>query len=182
METATQFDLSHALAIQGWMEPDELRYLAHLSYSAPPGSNLVEIGSFKGRSACALGLNPEINLYCVDIWPYIENDGQWWYDIFRHNTAHLSNVHPVVRPSRYAAMEFAQQGMRFSVIFIDAEHTRYNVISDINAWRPLLAEGGILSGHDYEFTGWPDVAPVVREMVPNHRKVPGTLIWTTEGC
>jgi predicted O-methyltransferase YrrM len=175
--------LDRALNTPGWMDPAELKYLAHLSHSAPPGSFIVEVGSFKGRSACALALNPGILLYCVDPWTkYSFGDFTECYAEFRENTAHLTNVVPVVKYSSDAADMFAWERRKFHVIFIDGDHTAEHVRSDIEKWRPLLADGGILCGHDYGRPDWPDVEPVVREMVPNHCVVPGTSIWTTEGC
>jgi hypothetical protein len=52
------------------------------------------------------------------------------------------------------------------------------VKADILAWMPLLKEGGVMAGHDYD-PGWPGVVQAVQELVPNHRVVAGE-IWTTE--
>jgi len=42
----------------------------------------------------------------------------------------------------------------------------------------VVKYGGILMGHDYAYSGWPDVKTVVDRMIPKF-KVVGT-IWTTE--
>ena len=43
-----------ALAVQGFMAENELRFLATLAACAPAEGAIVEIGSFKGKSTVAL--------------------------------------------------------------------------------------------------------------------------------
>lgn len=155
-------NISKALTTQGWMSEVELHWLAE---TASRCQSIVEIGVYKGRSTCALAENTTGTVYSVDIWSECGTDG-WYYDVFRSNISHLSNVVPVNRASIWAAREFAAEGKRFDMIFIDAAHDQYNVRQDITAWRPLLAEGGIFAGHDYNFAGWPDVKMIVDELIP----------------
>lgn len=177
-----EIDLSRALTIPGWMTPVELKYLAHLSHSLPPGSSIAEIGSFKGRSANALALNPAITLYCIDPWTkYSFGDFTACYDEFLENTAHLPNIVTVRQHSVTAAAQLVSEGKRFDAVFIDGDHLAYHVRADIKAWRPLLKPGGVLCGHDFGQPDWPDVETVVKELVPRYRVVPNTSIWTTEG-
>jgi predicted O-methyltransferase YrrM len=167
-------DISKALTVQGWMSPEELTWLAEMAAKVPAGGTVVEIGSYKGRSSCALPGNTAAAVYSVDIWSECGTDG-WYFDVWRDNTAHLDNVTPVNRASIWAAREFAEQGKTFAAIFIDAAHDEYNVRQDIAAWRPLLAPGGIFCGHDYGFAGWPAVKLVVDEMIPGAEVV--DTIW-----
>jgi predicted O-methyltransferase YrrM len=167
-------NIERALTIQGWMSPTELTYLAEC---ASKSKNIVEIGVYKGRSTCALAENTQGTVHSVDIWSECGTDG-WFYDVFRANTERYSNVIPVNRASIYAAREFAAANMKFDFIFIDAAHDKYNFRQDILAWRPLLTDGGIFAGHDYDFVHHPDVKPIVDEMVSNIRII--DTIWTTE--
>ena len=157
-------DISRAIQTQGWMSETELTYLAEAANRIPEGGSIAEIGSYKGRSACAIAGNTEARLYCCDIWSECGTDG-WYYDVFCENTKHLKNIVPVNRASIWAAREMAAWGMKLNMIFIDAAHDRFNVLQDILAWRPLLAEGGLLCGHDYNFKDHPEVAPAVHQIL-----------------
>jgi len=50
-------DISRADKIQGWMEIEELRWLAE---TAKMHSNICEIGSWKGRSTRAMADKPRL--------------------------------------------------------------------------------------------------------------------------
>ncbi len=172
-------DISHALTVQGWMSETELTWLAE---AASKSLRIVEIGVYKGRSTCALAANTRGHVWSVDIWSECGSDG-WYFDVFRKNVARYSNITPVNRASIWAAREFQSEiesGLLkpFDLIFIDAAHDEFNVRQDIAAWRPLLAEGGIFAGHDYNFKDHPDVKKVVDELLPNRRVV--DTIWVAE--
>lgn len=156
-------DISKALPVTGWMSEVELTWLAESASKFGEADKLVEIGSYKGRSAIAMAANTKATLYCCDIWSECGKDG-WYYDVFRENTKDFPNIIPVNRASIFAAREFKRWGAQFSLIFIDAAHDQFNVRQDINAWRPLLAPGGIFCGHDFDHVHHPDVKPVVDEL------------------
>ena len=167
-------DISHALTVQGWMSETELTWL---SEAASVSLRIVEIGVYKGRSTCALAANTRGCVWSVDIWSECGSDG-WYFDVFTKNVARYGNITPVNRASIWAAREFAASRSKFDLIFIDAAHDEFNVRQDIAAWRPLLAEGGIFAGHDYNFKDHPDVKKVVDELIPNHDVV--DTIWVAK--
>lgn len=171
-------DISHALTVEGWMHQLELTWLAETAARVPEGGAIVEIGSLKGRSACGLAANTQATVYCVDTWNGFGTNDQT-FSAFRANTSPYTNVLPVHTSSVLAASAFAREGRRFNLIFIDAEHDERNLRQDIAAWRPLLAEGGVFSGHDFGEPTWPDVQRVVDELIPGVSVV-GT-IWIAPG-
>ena len=185
--------LERALACAGWMSEAELAYIAGL---APRSKIVVELGSWRGRSAIAWAENGAKVVYCVDIWddsafgcenfpgdaPDLKQRPEWLWNEFLRNTAGLPNIFPLRMTTVEAAGFLAHLGIRVDVVFIDAGHLAHEVAADIEAWLPLLAEGGVLCGHDYNFPGWVDVKTVVDRMVPKFRVVEGTTIWTTEGA
>lgn len=176
-------NIEKALTIEGFMEPAELDYLAHV---ASGRHRIAEIGSWKGRSAIAMASNTRGLIYCVDTWSgHLESSENLSVECFRdflRNTAGFINILPVPLESCHAAAIFGESGYVLDMVFIDGRHDFVGVERDIKAWTALLRTGGILCGHDYGHPDWPDVKEAVNKFVPKFRIVPGTNIWTTEDC
>lgn len=172
-------NIEHALKIAGWMEPQELEWLAD---QASKHKRIVEIGCYRGRSLCALSEHTSGEVWAVDRWGSGEIypnhiDGAEAYRACMKNIAdlELKNVHVCVMDSLSAARTFHVFG-KFDMIFIDADHRYEEIKADILAWAPLLAEGGLLCGHDYNNAEWPGVVRAVDELIPE-RKIATGYIW-----
>lgn len=176
-------NLKHALETEGFMELPELEYLA---YAASRSSRILEIGSWKGRSAIAMAENTKGLVYCVDTWSghleASENFSAECFMAFLKNTKGFLNIVPIPLESSHAAAILSRFRQHLDMIFIDGRHDYEGVAADIQAWTPLLAPRGILAGHDYGHPDWPDVVTAVDKLVPKFRRVPETNIWTTEGA
>lgn len=175
--------IERALTVEGYMSEGELSYLAEVASKCEV---IVELGSWKGRSTCALAVNSPGIVLAVDVWG---GSFEYWpqnkmntsvFGEFLENVKGLENVWPVPMPSLRAASMMGYAGFSADMIFIDATHNHDEVVADIQAWSPLLKPGGIFCGHDYGFSGWPDVEVVVKKMIPKYRVI--ETIWTTEGC
>lgn len=177
-------DITKALTIEGWMSEAELTWLAE---QAQTHTRIVEIGSWMGRSTRALADNTQGVLYAVDVW-YPDNvtslddanifrtllagkPNNWLFEQFIHNMQG-TDVVTIGRQSTQAAVMLGDQ--RFDMIFIDGSHDYDSVKADILAWRPLLAKGGLLCGHDAPQQG---VKQAVSELIPNYTVAEGTTIW-----
>lgn len=177
-------DISYAETVTGWMAREELEYLAGLAEQC---QCIAEIGSWQGRSTSALAAHTKGIVVCIDTFQgSVEHQAQLKgkpasgvYHAFCSNTSRYDNVWPLLANSLSAARTLSHGPMRFDLIFIDASHDYESVKADIQAWLPLLAPGGILAGHDYMRWG---VKNAVRQLVPKHRLVPNTSIWSTEGA
>lgn len=187
-------DISKARDIFGWMSESELFWLG---VQAQKHKLIVEIGSFHGRSTRALADNTDGIVWAIDTWkgspehqgiPEVKNaEGQ-----FCENLGDLID-YPIhkVRPIKGCSFDIAHtfhirtwNGPNPDMIFIDAAHDYESVKADIEAWRPLLAPGGLLCGHDFgdapagntpTSEEW-GVTRAVQELVPNFRRGPGS-IW-----
>jgi predicted O-methyltransferase YrrM len=56
-------------------------------------------------------------------------------------------------------------------VFIDANHAYSYVLDDIKAWLPKVKKGGLVSGHDYNVTGYKgsfQVKKAVKEIFGTH--------------
>jgi len=124
------------------------------------GAHLVEVGSWKGRSAAFMAVeiinsNKNIKFDCVDTWKgsiehttYDVITEEKLYDVF------LSNIEPVkhiINPIRMTSIEASKlyEDNSLDFVFIDASHEYEDVKEDILAWLPKVKIGGILAGHDY---------------------------------
>jgi hypothetical protein len=178
--------LERALNTPGWFSEPEMEYIATI---AEKSKVIVEIGSFKGRSTLALAQNTSGIVYAVDHWEGSPEHKDhlsgyprgWLFDEFTVNLEGITNVWPISRSSAQTAAWFRATGRTADFVFVDGSHDFASVKNDIENWMPLLADGGVLAGHDYG-DGWPDVEKAVKLLVPKFRLVPGGSIWTTEGA
>lgn len=101
------------------------------------------------------------------------------YDLEQKCRANLNNaaVVPIlwINTSLEAAHSFndverplTRDQMRPHYVFIDASHRYEDVSADIDAWWPLIQPGGVLAGHDYQWSE--DVRRAVDERFPNAEK------------
>lgn len=160
-------DTDRAKNIEGWMSESELHWLAT---QAKTHKVIVEIGSHCGRSTRALADNTEGVVFAVDYW----KDEDIALKFYSNLSDHIASGK--VRPVRLSSADAARVlNATPDMIFVDGEHDEAAVRSDITNWQPLLADGGLLCGHDYH-PDWPDVIKVVNELLIA-RQPPNTGIW-----
>ena len=142
-------------------------------------SSIIEVGSWKGASAIhmgqlARGLGLDCRILCVDAWlggpgAYIEPDyfedyfpaaGKFrMLEIFLTNVAGkglTEMIFPMPSTSLAAAASLAVMKVTADLIYIDAGHGEHEVRQDLEAYWPIVRDGGILLGDDYQ-DGWPGV-------------------------
>jgi len=177
-----KLNISRAKAIKGWMWPVELAWLARKSRSL---SRIIEVGSYRGRSARAMLDNSDAHLWCVDTWntPSDGKTGIISIKDFRAFKVNLKDEEARVnilkmRSARAAKILLELYGpCSFDMVFIDGGHSYGQVKADILAYTPLVKVGGIISGHDYGT--WPGVAKAVRELVKGFSVVK-SIWWATK--
>jgi len=154
-------------------------------------SIIVEVGCWKGRSTCCLGVeiynsNKNIILNCVDAWKYIPTTEQpisnqeefdRVYLEFLSNTTPFDKFINVIRKSSIEASTlFPDETVDF--IFIDANHTYESVKEDSIIWLPKLKKGGIIAGHDYFTKVHAGVKQAVDEIFGNKiHLIPEQNVW-----
>ncbi len=160
-------NLTNALKIEGWMALTELTWLAE---HAAPCKTVVEVGSWMGRSTRAMAESGAGTVHAIDTWQgsaehvdiLKDKPEGWLMARFLKNMEGVQNVRAHQMTS-LAAAEMWQKA-RFDMVFLDASHDYESVKADILAWRPLVAGGGLLCGHDYN---WTEVGKAVRELIPD---------------
>jgi hypothetical protein len=118
--------------------------------------DLLEIGSYKGLSAAALGQSGHV--VCIDT--FLDSlSGEDTEAEFRKNIAPFVESYEVLRgPSRNRLLDL--KGRRFRLILIDGGHDFGSVSTDLRRSWPLLAPGGFMVFDDYLP---PDQFPEVKE-------------------
>jgi len=150
-----------------WFPKESCAALADIAVevAAVPG-RIVEIGSWQGRSTAAIAnaINPR-RVHAVDTWRGSPDELSEALaadrDVFAEFTANMEeltagNVDPFRMGWREYVGTFAGP---VALVFIDAEHTEVEVRDCIEAFKPLMAAGGIMCGDDAHHE------PVVRGVV-----------------
>ena len=120
---------------------------------------IVEIGAYKGRSTIALaaGSIARGRGKVLSVDPHEEGTLQ----DFRNNIERSrveSHVRAVIATSQEARRGFDKP---VRLLFIDALHDYDSVKQDIELWKGLVIEGGIIAFHDYNY---PSVRRAVSEL------------------
>ena len=142
-------------------------------------SHFVEVGSWKGKSACFMAVeiinsNKNIKFDCIDCWL---RDNV--YNEFIDNITPVNNIINVIKSySNIAFKDYEDCSLDF--VFIDAHHTYESVKEDIDCWYSKVKIGGILAGHDY----WPEthaeyISSVNKAVIDSFNS---DFYITNEGC
>lgn len=193
--------LWRANVIDGWFGTDEGAWLAAQVKALPPNSKVCSVGAWHGRSSrfIADNLSEGSQLWDVDTFngssgePEMHGTAHWdrgdhafqWYWCNLHSHIEKGRAVPVRMDSENAASTLGhliEKGEldKFSLIFIDGDHSEEGIKKDVEAWLPLLKDGGIICGHDYykenEGPHWVHVRQYVESKFPNVQKS-ATSIW-----
>lgn len=165
----------YAETIEGWFGLDDMSFYTMAYGQLPNNSHAVEIGSWKGRSASHMAVmiangQKKVQFDCVDTWEGSDVIGEKddidavknrVYNVFLNNMRPVEGYYTAKRmTSVEAAKTYSDRSL--DLVFIDAAHDYDNVRADIIAWKDKVKQGGILSGHDYQFA---DVDRAVRELI-----------------
>lgn len=159
-------DLDQALAVPGHLHADQAALLCHAAKICPDGP-IIEIGSFKGRSAVfiARGMKPTNHLHAID--PFMGGaigsrrdraesqasglDGDYGYELWETFNRSLDRlgvterVTPIRALSQDARTDWSAP---VAMVWIDGDHRYDGVRRDIEDWTPLVMPGGFAAFHD----------------------------------
>jgi predicted O-methyltransferase YrrM len=153
----------------------EVKHLSWLGANVPLGGNIIDLGSHKGKSVCAIALgaqhagNDKATIFAIDLWTtgttnFAHQSSQDAYDTFLKQIAQMGlsdKIRVLMTSSLQAA---SKRGKPVHLIFIDASHKYVNVLADYNAWSKFVPSGGRIAFHDYQ-TRFDGVQKVVDEVV-----------------
>lgn len=146
--------------VDGWMSPDQARALFDAASACVAGDQIVEIGSFRGRSTIVLALAAPDGVSIVAIDPHAGNDrGPQELDgfhaeaeddnvIFNSNLA-AAGVSERVRHIRSMSdAAHIEVSGEIAVLYIDGAHRYAPALRDIQEWGARVSDGGTLLIHD----------------------------------
>lgn len=175
-ETAVEREFRHARpivsSIPGWLYKEQEEWLFKAASRLPHECNIVEIGSFKGRSTSCLAFGCRASkkrVFAVDTF----NGNEWDFadrNFFAEFSENLDrcglskHVVPIVGLSGEIAKSWKEP---IHLLFIDGSHRYEDVVTDFFGFFPHVVPGGTVALHDVNGANgdWPDVFRVWDEIV-----------------
>jgi predicted O-methyltransferase YrrM len=117
----------------------------------------VEIGSYRGKSACYIGraMPKTAHLHCIDPWAdslgvYEEQyRTEENFEVFKGNVR-MCGLEFRVTPLRYFSHEVLEWWSDpISLLYIDGGHKYEEVLQDIDGFAPHVVSGGVILFDDY---------------------------------
>ncbi|MCP1093478.1 class I SAM-dependent methyltransferase [Bacillaceae bacterium OS4b] len=154
-------------SIEGWLSKCEQFALLHLpSMVDHLTGDIVEIGSYKGKSTIAIALGSSLmskskrQIYAID--PFVEPPFKYFEDNVKNH-----NLEKFIIPiKKHSAEAYDDCPKCIAAIFIDGDHEYSSVKHDIIHYAPRVVKGGFIVFHDYS-DYFPGVTKAVDELCNN---------------
>jgi hypothetical protein len=143
--------------VDGWLTPHEALMLFESAKISNSKGEIVEIGSWKGRSTIALSLGIKSrgilnSVNAIDPHQGIIN-GKDTFDkpTFKKFVSNIKSaevdkfVKPIIKTSKQAARSWSSP---VSLLFIDGLHDYEHAKEDFLLWNKYVSDGGIIAFHD----------------------------------
>lgn len=159
-EPRTLAEVAALDALEGLISRRAGRALADLAASIPAEQAIVELGSFKGKSACYLATG-RAHVWAVDAWDLEGNpSGRFGYgdpttfERFEQQVA-VADAEDRITAIKGFSTEVAAEwpGPAVGLLFIDADHGETEAsapLDDFRAWVPHLAPGAAVVFDDWD--------------------------------
>jgi predicted O-methyltransferase YrrM len=153
------FEAAWAVArdVEGWLTEAQARRLFAAAAAVAPGGRVVEIGSFRGRSAIVLA-SAGADVVCVD--PHAGSDrgpreiaadagrGDADLEAFRANLARAGVAARVRHVRAFSDAALGEVPGPVDVLFVDGAHRIVPARADIRRWGDRVRPGGRMLVHD----------------------------------
>ena len=159
---ATTFDevTSVVADVEGWMTPGQARRLWTTARTVPVGGQIVEIGSFRGRSMIVLASAASDGVALTAIDPHAGNDrGPHEFEgyadeaaddhsVFNQNLENAGVRDRVRHVRKFSHDALGDVDGEIDLLYIDGAHRFGPARDDIRRWRAKVKPGGDLLIHD----------------------------------
>ena len=151
--------VEQARKVQGHLSLREMRFLCLLGMFPATSGDILEIGSFRGKSTIAFAksvqyLNGEQKLHAVDPMILSSDTDPTYQSTVPLQTEFIKNLrdHDVESIVEFHKMRSADLGKSWNrplrLLFIDGDHTYPEVKRDLETFLPYLNKGAIVAFHD----------------------------------
>ncbi|MEP7113149.1 MAG: class I SAM-dependent methyltransferase [Ilumatobacteraceae bacterium] len=146
--------------VEGWLSTDQAARLYAAAAATGPGDQIVEIGSFRGRSTIVLaGAAPDdVSIIAID--PHAGNDrgpneirgfeshAAVDHDAFNANLAAAGVADRVQHIREFSGLAHEAVTGTIAVLYIDGAHRYAPARADIHRWGSRVESGGTMLIHD----------------------------------
>lgn len=160
--------------VEGYLQPREGEALYALALTVPAEQTIVELGTYKGRSAICLAQSGR-RVVCVDHFegerlrplPGVHADhiaGEYERELHANLAAWVPEADvrvEVARTSDRGVVRAVRALGPIGMVFVDGDHSLASCRADVEAWAPVIEPGGLLVFHDSLMQG---PATVIAEM------------------
>ena len=150
---------AHARDVEGWLTEAQARRLFAAARRVAPMGRIVEIGSFRGRSAIVLaGAGAGVEVVCID--PHAGSDrgpqeiaadadrGRADHEAFHANLARAGVAERVRHLRAFSDAALEQVPGPVDVLFVDGAHRFGPARADLARWGERVRPGGRMLVHD----------------------------------
>jgi predicted O-methyltransferase YrrM len=156
--------------LDGWLRDEEIKFLKRTSNKLRGFGDIVEIGSWKGKSTIAIASsirNSKTMVYAIDHHKGSkEHKNADTFAEFKKNVKDFGlekNIVPLVMKSVVANKYWEKAPKAIEMLWIDGSHEYSDVKKDFLLWNKYLIDGGIIALHDTFF--WDGPRKVVNEFI-----------------
>ena len=179
-ERSLEAALAQVRDVQGWMSPDQAERLYRAASSTRAGDQIVEIGSFQGRSTIVLTFGAPEGVRVVAIDPHAGNDrgpqeidgfveqAAGDHERFNANLAAAGVSDRVRHVREFSDRAHDSVSGTIEVLYIDGAHRYAPARADIVDWGARVAPGGTMLIHD-SFSSVGVTLAILRELLASKR-------------